>query len=87
MERVQSTAVEDADSRGYACIKRLKNSGDDDDRENTNDVGTGSQAGQRHVERWRSSTSSVTTVTAVIITHPMSRRSGALVPEFTTNTY
>ena len=51
MERLQSTAVEDADSRGHAWIKRLKNSGDDDDHENTNDMGTGFQAGQWHVER------------------------------------
>ena len=50
MERLQSTALEDADSRGQAWIKRLKNSGDDDDHENTNDVGTSFQAGQWHMD-------------------------------------
>lgn len=71
--------MEDADSRGHARIERLKDGGDDGDCENTNDEGAGSQAGQ-----WTWST--VTTETAGIITHPMSRRSGALVPEFTTDT-
>lgn len=39
MERLQSTAVEDADSRGHAQIKTLNSGGDDDDCENTNDEG------------------------------------------------
>ena len=88
MGRLQSTAVEDADSRGHARIKTLKNGGDDDGCENTNDEGAGSQAGQWTWSTGQSAqTASVTTETAGIITHPMSRRLGALVPEFTTDTY